>query len=229
MRRWPFIWRGAVVLMLALLVLAAWQWTPVAEYARVSALTDLAGELRRHTLAVPLVLLLFVVAGLLFLPLTVAVVATILTFGPVDGFLLANAGTMAVSLVCFAIGYGLGAEPLRRVSGPLVQRLDRRAGDHGVMLITALRIMPVAHFHIVSLVAGASRIRLLDYCIGTLLGTVPGILAIAAVGNQTKRFLLDPDLTGLVALTLLGLASALMIHGLRRWMQRYAGSEGEGD
>jgi len=222
MGRWPLIWRGSLALLLVMAVLAAWQWTPVDDYARLSALTDLAARLRSHTWSVPLVVLLYVVGGLLFLPLTVLVVATILTFGPVDGFLLANAGTMAVALVAFGIGHLLGAEPLRQVSGPLVQRLNQRAGEHGVLLVTALRIMPVAHFHVVSLVSGASHIRLRDYCLGTLLGTVPGILAIAAVGNQTKRFLLDPDLTGLLLLTALGLASVLMIHLLRRWLRRYA-------
>lgn len=222
MGRWPLIWRGSVALLLVMVVLAVWQWTPVDEYARLSALTELATRLRGHAWSVPLVVLLYVAGGLLFLPLTVLVVSTILTFGPVDGFLLANAGTLAVSLVCFGLGHLLGAEPLRRVSGPLVRRLDRHAGEHGVLLVTALRIMPVAHFHIVSLVSGASRVRLRDYCLGTLLGTVPGILAIAAVGHQTKRFLLDPNLAGLALLTLIGLASVLMIYLLRRWLRRYA-------
>lgn len=222
MGRWPLIWRGSIALLLVMAALALWQWTPLEEYMHLAALTDLAARLRSHAWSVPLVILLYVAGGLLFLPLTVLVVATILTFGPVDGFLLANAGTIAVSLVCFGIGHLLGAEPLRRVSGPLVRRLDRRAGEHGMMLVTALRVMPVAHFHIVSLVSGASRIRLRDYCLGTLLGTVPGIFAIAAVGNQTKRFLLDPDLTGLVLLTLIGLASVLALHLLRRWLRRYA-------
>ncbi|MEX0386258.1 TVP38/TMEM64 family protein [Spiribacter onubensis] len=221
-RRWPLLWRSMIIVAIAGGVVALWQVYNLEAYTEIGRLLELGARLRAQPWAVPVIILLYIAAGVAFLPLTVMVVATILVYGPVGGFLLANAGTIATALSSFLLGRLLGAEPLRRLGGPTLRRLNAQAGRHGTMIVTALRVMPVAHFHAVSLLSGASAIGFWPYLNGTLIGTVPGIAIIAAVGNQTKRLLLDPDLAGLMVLTGLGAFSLIVLYAMRRWMRRYA-------
>jgi uncharacterized membrane protein YdjX (TVP38/TMEM64 family) len=221
-RRWPLLWRGMVAAAIAVVVVIAWQINNLGAYTELDQLLRLGERLRAQPWAVPAIVLLYVAAGVAFVPLTVLVVATILIYGPWGGFGLATAGTVATAVFSYVLGHLLGAEPMRRLGGRTLQRLNAQAGRHGTMIVTALRVLPVAHFHAVSLVAGASSIRFGAYLNGTLIGTVPGIAAIAAVGNQAKRLLIDPDLTGLIVLVALGGLTLVMFALIRRWMRRYA-------
>lgn len=220
-RRWPLLWRAALGLIVLAAVVTAWEFYNLEAYTQLDRLLSLGAHLRSQPWAVPAVLLLYIGAGIAFIPLTVMVVATILIYGPWGGFALATAGTLATALFSYCLGHLLGAEPLRRLGGRTLQRLNAQASQHGTMIVTALRVLPVAHFHAVSLVAGASAISFWAYIGGTLIGTVPGIAAIAAVGNQTKRLLLDPDITGLLVLVALGLLTVIMFALIRRWMRRF--------
>ncbi|OPH12145.1 hypothetical protein FE89_29785 [Azospirillum brasilense] len=79
--------------------------------------------------------------------------------------------------------------------------------------MAALRVVPVAPFTVVNLVAGASRIRFADYLFGTILGMAPGILVFNLLGHQLERVLTEPTptdmvLLGLAAVTALGLGWA---------------------
>ena len=202
-------------------VIALWQIVNLGAYTEIGRLLALGGWLRAQPWAVPVIIGLYIAAGIAFLPLTVMVVATILVYGPWGGFALANAGTIASALTGFVLGRVLGAEPLRRLGGPTLQRLNAGAGHHATLIVTALRVMPVAHFHAVSLLSGASAIGFRGYLAGTLLGTVPGIALIAALGNQAKHWLIDPNFGGLLVLLGLGAFSLAVVALMRRWMRRY--------
>jgi len=223
--RWPFLWRGAVAIAILIGIIAAWEVYSLEDYTDIHALLALGGEIRHEVWAIPATLALFIGAGVTFLPLTVMVVATIILFGALEGFLIALAGTVATAIVGYALGSLLGAKPLQRLGGRTLKRLDAQAGAHGTTLIAALRILPVAHFHAVSLLAGASSIGPGAYLWGTLLGTVPGLIVIALVGNQTKRFLLDPNPLGFTILALIGVISLVLFHYLRLWMRRVSDFE----
>jgi uncharacterized membrane protein YdjX (TVP38/TMEM64 family) len=57
-----------------------------------------------------------------------------------------------------------------------------------------VRLVPVAPFTLVNLVAGALKISLSDYLIGTALGLAPGLLAMSLLGDQLARILAGPTL-----------------------------------
>ena len=226
-RRWPLLWRGLVVVAIMIGVAALWQLYNLEAYTELDRALAFGAHLRSQPWAVPAIILLYIGAGVAFIPLTVMVVATILIYGPLGGFGLATAGTLAAALFSYLLGHLLGAEPMRRLGGRTLNRLNAQAGRHGTVIVAALRVLPVAHFHAVSLIAGASSIGFWPYVNGTLIGTVPGIAAIAAVGNQAKRLLLDPDLTGLIVLAAIGALTVVMFAIMRRWMRRYASTEND--
>jgi uncharacterized membrane protein YdjX (TVP38/TMEM64 family) len=66
-----------------------------------------------------------------------------------------------------------------------------------------IRMVPIAPFSIVNVVAGASKLRLRDFMLGTALGMLPGIAVMAALGAQIADLARDASLWNAV---LLGLA-----------------------
>ena len=55
-----------------------------------------------------------------------------------------------------------------------------------------LRLMPTAPFTLVNMIAGATKIRVTDYLVGTLLGLAPGIIAMSALGGRIMEVLSRP-------------------------------------
>ena len=110
-----------------------------------------------------LVIAIYVVAGLVAFPVMLLIAVTAATFGAWPGMLYAAAGSMASALVTYLIGRRLGAELLRNLLGPRINRISRGIARRGVLAVAAIRLVPVAPFTLVNLVAGASRVRPLDY------------------------------------------------------------------
>jgi uncharacterized membrane protein YdjX (TVP38/TMEM64 family) len=54
----------------------------------------------------------------------------------------------------------------------------------GIVAMTALRLVPVAPFSVEGVIAGAVRVKFLDYMIGTFLGLLPGVLAATVFADQ---------------------------------------------
>ena len=52
--------------------------------------------------------------------------------------------------------------------GPRLNRIRRGIVRRGVLAVAAVRLVPIAPFTVVNLVAGASRIPLLDFVLGTV-------------------------------------------------------------
>jgi uncharacterized membrane protein YdjX (TVP38/TMEM64 family) len=141
-----------------------------------------------------LVIGVYLVAGLLAFPVLVLIAATAATFGPVTGFAYAAAGSLASAVVTYAVGALLGRETLRDFIGPRLSRIRNRIARGGVLAVAAIRLVPLAPFTVVNLVAGASEIRLGAYVAGTVLGMLPGLIVMSALGHQIMRILTSPSL-----------------------------------
>jgi uncharacterized membrane protein YdjX (TVP38/TMEM64 family) len=135
-----------------------------------------------------------VCAGLVGFPVTVLIAATAVSFGAWPGLPYAAAGSMASATVTYGVGSWLGAGVLRRLLGPRLNRIRRGIARRGILAITAVRLVPVAPFTLVNLAAGALKVSLPDYLIGTALGLVPGLAAMSLLGDRLARVLTDPTL-----------------------------------
>ena len=87
-------------------------------------------------------------------------------------------------MVHYGLGRIAGKETVRRIAGSRLGRVQRQISRHGFISLLFARIVPIAPFAIVNLVAGAIQIRVRDFLLGTLVGMSPGILAIVVLGNQ---------------------------------------------
>jgi phospholipase D1/2 len=87
-----------------------------------------------------------------------------------------------------------------------------------LVAMTAVRLVPIAPFAVVGLVAGAIRVRLVHFVVGTLLGMMPGAVVTTVFGDQLQAALRDPSrinywlIFGVVATFAAG------IYAVRRWL-----------
>lgn len=184
---------GCTVLAVIALVLA-WRYTPLSEWASPSRLAAAFRGIASHPLSFPIVVGIYVAAGFIAFPVTLLIAATAITFGTWEGLSVALAGSMSSALATYAAGRWLGADLLRRVMGPRINRVARKVKSNGILAVTTMRVMPTAPFMLVNLVAGATKIRLLDYAIGTLLGLAPGVVIMSVLGGRLLEMMTRPSL-----------------------------------
>ena len=178
----------------------AWEYTPLSSIANPGALRAALAKAVGGIWAPFVVIGCFVTGGLVAFPVLILIAVTAATFGPVLGFVYASAGCLASAIVTYLIGARLGKDVLRDLLGPRLDRIRRRIVQQGVIAIAAIRMVPIAPFTFVNLVAGASQIRLHDYLLGTILGMAPGILAMSALGHQVFEMWNHPTLANVALL-----------------------------
>ena len=223
-RQQPFAYRHLmkiILLVAGVLVLAAvWRWTPAGEWIDIEYARSAGEWIRRQPLTPLLVLVAYIVGGMVAIPVTLMVMATVMVFGPWWGVAYALTGSLLSALTVFGAGRVLGRDAVRRFAGSLLNRLSKKLSDSGFTAIITFRIVPVAPFSVINLIAGVSEIRLKDFVIGTFVGMLPGVTAIALLADRIADSLRRPDLVHFIAL---GVALMLVAGGfiaLRRWIKR---------
>jgi uncharacterized membrane protein YdjX (TVP38/TMEM64 family) len=89
-----------------------------------------------------------------------------------------------------------------------------------VLTIITLRIVPVAPFTVINIIAGISDIRLRDFAIGNLIGMIPGVAAIAFLADRIVASLRDPSATSIIILIAVIIVLMLGLVSLRHWLRR---------
>jgi phospholipase D1/2 len=212
---------GVAALLFVAALAAAWRWSPLGEWLELSRLMTYAAEFERSPTAPVVVIGSFVVGGLLVAPVTVLVAVTVVVFGPFYGFVYSFIGMTLSAMVTFGIGRLVGRQLVERCSDRL-HRLSRNLATKGVLAVVAVRVIPVAPFTVINMIAGATHIRAKDFLWGTVLGELPGLLAIAIFVDQITTTLRTPGPESYLVLA----GSALVLIGavwaLRRWLTRHS-------
>jgi phosphatidylserine/phosphatidylglycerophosphate/cardiolipin synthase-like enzyme/uncharacterized membrane protein YdjX (TVP38/TMEM64 family) len=198
-----------ILLLLGMLGLAAaWRWTPLGEWVDWDTLAAVGARVRDNGAAPVIVLSAYVIGSLVMFPVTVMILVTAFTFGPASGFFYSLTGCVLAAISTYGVGRALGRDTVGRLSGSRVNRLSRRLALHGVITVGTVRMIPIAPFTVVNLVAGASHIRFQDFVFGTILGMAPGIAAISLFGHQLEAAIREP---GLGSFALLAVLAAVII------------------
>lgn len=220
----PAAYRHAAKAFLIVAVVAAlaavWRWTPLGDRIDLEALQAAAAWIQQQPLAPLLVAAAYVLGGLVALPITLMIIATVVVFGPWMGFLYALAGSWLSAMAVFSLGRWMGRDLVRRLAGSLLNRLSRKLSASGLLAVITVRIVPVAPFSVVNLIAGVSEIRWGDFALGTLLGMLPGIAAVVVLADRIAESLRHPDLTHVTILMAAVALVGLALVALRRWVKR---------
>ena len=73
-----------------------------------------------------------------------------------------------------------------------------------MLAVPAVNWSQIPSLTLIGLAAGVLRICFPHYILGTLVGTVPGILLLALFENQLERAILDPSLANIAVLSVIG-------------------------
>ncbi len=189
---------------------AGWTGSPAAE-RWAALLPDIGGP------TALLLLLAYLLATVLPFPTTLLTLVSVLGFGLLRGTALAGVGLGVNAAVGYAIGRRVQRDTTRRLVGRCLNRLSKRLARRGILAVTTLRLLPVTPFAAVGLVAGASRVRVGDYALGTLLGIVPNLLLVGILVDRLAAVIRDPDLVNVVAaVAVFGATGAAALHVSRR-------------
>ncbi|WP_319582813.1 VTT domain-containing protein [uncultured Pseudodesulfovibrio sp.] len=210
---------GAVLAGFIALALA-WRFTPLSEYANPDSLLHWAEQVRQVPLAPLAAVLCFVVGGFVLFPVTLLIVLTASIFAPLWALAISLGGCVLSAMTVYGLGRILGHRTIKRLAGSRVHALSRQLGRHGLGSIVAVRIVPVAPYSIVNLMAGASHIRPSTFLLGTVVGMAPGIVAMTLFGSQLMNALRDPGTGTLLVLAAVVLAVVVLGAVLRRRLSR---------
>ena len=192
----------------------AWRYTPLQQWANLETLVRLGTRLEEGPFTPVAVMLAYVVGGLLVLPVTLLIAGTGVVFGPLLGAVYSLAGATLSALVTYTIGAKLGRNTIRRMAGRRLNELSRRFAKRGLIAMIFVRIVPVAPFTIVNVVAGASHVSLRDFILGTVIGLLPGTTLIVLFIDRIIAAIREPGVAtfALVALVVgLIVAATLMV------------------
>jgi phospholipase D1/2 len=199
----------------------AWQYTSLRDFTDIGFVSSVISQPAQSQFAPLLAIAAFVVGGLVVFPVLVLIAATSAALGPWMGFFSAGAGVLLSALLLFAIGRVLGQARLQRLLGRRAARVQSRIIGKGIVAVAMIRMVPIAPFSIVNVVAGASKLSLRDFLLGTVLGMAPGIAVMAALGAQIADLARNASWTNAVLLALAILAWIALCLGVQflvTWM-----------
>ncbi|AQA05621.1 hypothetical protein BVC93_28245 [Mycobacterium sp. MS1601] len=116
-------------------------------------------------------------------PRTAFTLAAGLLFGPLLGVGLAVVASTISALLAVVLVRAVGWQLSRLVRNPSIDVLDARLRRRGWPAILSLRMIPAVPFSVLNYAAGASAVRLVPYTLATVVGLLPGTVAVVVLGD----------------------------------------------
>jgi len=187
------LFKFAVIALALLALTLAWRFTPLAGMASPEAAGAFLGQVAQSYWGPLAVLGAFLIGGLIAFPVTILIAATAASFGPWLGFAYALVGALASAALTYGIGAMMGRDALQNILGRRLTDIRNKIARQGILAVAAIRLVPVAPFTLVNLVAGASGIGFTHYLVGTVLGLLPGLVLMSLLGSQIMRIIASPS------------------------------------
>jgi phospholipase D1/2 len=207
----------AAVAAVAILATLLWRFTPVAELVDPERLARQLDQLQQTPWAPFAFAFAFPVLGLVVFPVTALSALVAFLFPPHIAIAISFSGIMMSAALLHWLGTRF-EKNVRRALGSATTRVDEALSDHGIVTIAAVRMIPLAPFTFVNLVAGALGVPFRDYMLGTALGLTPGMIIVSLFGRQAREFWHHPSVSGM----LIGLGFAILWIGMTLGLQRWA-------
>ncbi|MBK4734185.1 VTT domain-containing protein [Noviherbaspirillum pedocola] len=206
---------GGLAIALALLAVV-WRFTPLREWVNLASLITFARSLQDMPFTPLAAIGCYALAGVLMVPVTLLIAVTGIVFGPFEGAAYAVCGSMLSAFLTYWIGRWCGRDALRGLLGARINRLSHRLAQRGILAMVVIRILPVAPFSVINVVAGAFHIRLRDYLVGTLLGMTPGIVLTVTFVHNLAEAIRHPSFGTVLMLSLVAVLLIASAVGLQR-------------
>ena len=202
------------------LLAAAWRWTPLAEIATVENVLRWTQAVRGTWWAPIVMVAAYTPGSFLLFPRPVLTLVSVLSFGVLAGLAWATLGVLLAAFVTYWTGRVLKRETVLRIAGDNFQKVSRLLREHGIVAVFGANMLPTPPFAVQNIIAGAARIRLWQFMLGTFLALIPGMLAWSVFGDQLASAM---DGSGRVNYGLVGGAALLLVaftFAARRWLAK---------
>lgn len=195
---WRRLIIGVVSVLAILLGMAAlWRFTPAGEWLDIRRLVRWIRPMRDSPWAPVIIVVCFIIGAFAMLPMTLLVIVTAMAFNTQLAFIYSYLGVMSAALATYAAGQWLGHDAMRRIAKSRLDKINRYLEKRGVLTMVILSVFPIAPFTIVNMAAGASRIHLRDYLIGSAIGLLPGTLIAVLLKYQVYSAWKQPSGTNI--------------------------------
>jgi phospholipase D1/2 len=199
---------------------AAWRWGPLHDWLDKDTLISVGRTLQRIPATPVWIVGAYIFAALTAIPITLVIFATAVVFGPAAGFVYAILGSLVSASLTFALGHVFGRDLVRRLGGSRLNTLSRWLRHRGLLAMLTVRLIPVAPFTVVNLVAGASHIRFRDFLLGTIFGMVPGTIAITVFSDRLAAAVHHPSPVNIALLVGSAIVIGTAAFAAYRWLRR---------
>ncbi|BBA34572.1 phospholipase D [Methylocaldum marinum] len=199
---------------------AAWRWGPLHDWLDKETLISVGRTFQRIPATPVWVIGAYIIAALTAIPITLVIFVTAVVFGPTSGFVYAILGSLISASLTFALGQVFGRDLVRRLGGSRLNTLSRWLRHRGLLAMLTVRLIPVAPFTVVNLVAGASHIRFRDFLLGTIFGMVPGTLAITVFSDRLAAAVHHPSPVNIALLVGSAIVIGTAAFATYRWLRR---------
>jgi phospholipase D1/2 len=208
---------AAAVTTLAACLVLFWHYGPAAVLTDALPTVQLARSVAQERWVPLLIVAAYTPAAIVLFPRPLITLFAVVALGAGWGFACAFAGVMISAAVTFALGRRLDRSLVRRLAGRRLGQVSRFLYQRGTLAMAAVRLVPLAPFAVINVVAGAMGVRAGAFLAGTALGLLPGTLVATLFGDELRRGLHDPHSIN-VALCAAAVA-ALVTAGwlVRRW------------
>ncbi len=201
---------------------ALWYFTPLAKWANPDRMLGWAHEFANRPWAPWLLVAAYTPACLCMFPRPLLTLFGVMAFGATMGFVYAITGISIAALITYFAGTAFKDEAVQRLAGSGFARISNALRKRGLLAMSAIRLVPLAPFFVVSMVAGAMRIKLWHFSLGTLIGMLPGTLAATVFGHQLQAALRNPHDINFWLVGLWGLGLFIAVMAVRRWLLKFA-------
>ncbi len=133
-------------------------------------------------LAPVIYIVLYTVGTLLILPSTPLNLTGGAIFGVWWGTLWTTIAALVAAIAAFAFTRTFGRELVTHKLAGRWEAVDAEIRQGGLFYLFAIRLLPIIPYGIVNFAAGMTSIKFKDYLIGTILGTLPGVLPFVMLG-----------------------------------------------
>ncbi len=201
-----FCFIGTLIALCALA--AAWHWTPLRGLTERATIVSFLSTVSASPFGPLFIVAVYAVGGFIMFPIVILIPVTAFIYGPLLGPVYALLGCLVSALLCYMLGKKMGSEAVYRIAGSRSAYISRKLSQRGFLMIAVFRFLPIAPYTMVNILAGAFRMRLVDYTTGTLVGLLPGVIIMTLIENRLEKAIYQPDRWNVFALA--GVASLII-------------------
>lgn len=210
----------AIILGLLTALVGAWHWTPLGDWLSLEMLSQTAEWLKQSIYTPVIVIGIYLICGLVAIPVILLITVTVIIFGPWVGFAYALIGAELSVFLGYGAGRLLGRKAIRWFANDKINRLSRILARGNLKSIITVRMIPIASFTATNIIMGANHVHFRKLALGSLLGMIPGILAIALFADRLAGLAHAPSVLSFFLLVFVVIMIALVAVGLKKWLSK---------